>query len=112
MTGYSPLWLNDIHSYPEALFAVIEKNFDTIQPYFEKKCIVESFDAHIALDSGEFGPCGKLFELGREIWDIIKEYKLIAYHNTRVLSADRIKTKGLCVLEADNYRNYMKEILK
>lgn len=102
--------VDDLSTYPEALKALFTEYLPILHEYFEDVEIYDYYDAHIAFDATVFLLNPKLDELFHRAWNILRDWKIYAYHNTRVISVEEVEKQGLMVLEPDVYRKRMRDI--
>ena len=102
--------VDDLSTYPEALKALFTEYLPILHEYFEDVEIYDYYDAHIAFDATVFLLNPKLDELFHRAWNILRDWKIYAYHNTRVTSVAEVKNHGLMLLEPDVYCKRMRDI--
>lgn len=104
--------VEDILSYPNSLIELFKEYQPHIFPYFSGKSITDHYDAHLALEFREFWHNPHLAELFTKAIQILREWKICAYHNTRVQSISEIEQHGLIILNPGEYLTNMRAIFK
>ena len=103
--------VDDISTYPDGLTEIFSEYYDVIRSYFRDAKIEDYYDVHCILEVNEFWNNPKLAELKDRALAFLEDWKIRAYHNTRIRDIEEVTTQGLLLLDPENYTHKMRELL-